>query len=107
MSLRICDACGVRSTERFAANDKVTFKCSCGNVMEGGTEDRIMKTWEMSTTENTDKYQILIRNSSFMREGNLTKRECPKCKLPYLTQNRIGPEQTIVYTCKCGYVGTS
>jgi predicted RNA-binding Zn-ribbon protein involved in translation (DUF1610 family) len=89
--------------QRAIKFDKAEFYCSCGEIIEGGLEDVRISGAVLHPGEIADKYQKLINNSPFDRTNQQVSRDCPSCGLDYMTQIRIGVEEIIIYTCKCGY----
>lgn len=103
--MKICPQCE-RTMERVIAVDKIIFRCFCGTEIAGGPEDARIASHVYHAGETADKYQKLILNSPHDRTNQQVRKDCPQCGLDYLTQLRIGPEEVIIYTCKCGYVST-
>lgn len=82
---------------------RVSFVCPCGNRAEGNSSDRLIKVGGASAVTQTDKYSTLLSNASFSRTMLRVEKECPKCGLPYMALVRVGDEETIILTCKCGH----
>ncbi len=100
--MKICPQCG-RSMERVIAADKIVFRCVCGEETDGEPSDVRITGRVLHPGETAEKYQKLIRNSPYDRTNQQVRRDCTSCGLDYMTQIRVGPEEVIIYTCKCGF----
>ena len=81
-------------------SDVVSFKCKCGRIEYGSAED--VRIFGNSSDDGGSKYSTFISNSSFDPTTIKVKRQCSKCPLDYMTQIQIGPNNDVIYTCKCG-----
>jgi DNA-directed RNA polymerase subunit M/transcription elongation factor TFIIS len=100
--MHFCDTCS-RVMARDTSSGKVVFVCACGAELPGAPEDACISTVAQGAEQTTALYESLIRNASKDRTNQLVARDCPQCGLDYMTQVRVGEQEIIVYTCKCGY----
>lgn len=107
--MHLCPECHTRTMVRAVADGQLTFVCPCGYTMPGKGRDRLMKVGSAAgsgpsrTTSMTSRYQTLIRNAAWSRTMFRVAVDCSRCGLPYMTQIRLGPEELIILTCKCGH----
>lgn len=98
-----CPECS-RVMHMDTTGDRLKFICHCGiSTIAKDDETRILTRTIDSGSNKGVGYENLIKNSSFDRVNNLVKKDCPKCSINYMTQIRIGEDENIIYTCKCGY----
>lgn len=102
--MHLCPECQTRTMVRHVGDNKVIFRCPCGYVVEGRGRDRLVRVAATSTTSEEDTYATRLRNVAHTRIGLRVEAECEKCGLPYMTQVRLGQEETIIRTCKCGNI---
>lgn len=102
MSVRFCDQCGSR-VAKTTVTGAVTFKCVCGQPIEATAEDTLMyeEHFESAGAFN----ETFIENSPFDPAANVVKMDCP-CGLDFLTKIYVGDDQTVLYTCTCGFRAT-
>jgi DNA-directed RNA polymerase subunit M/transcription elongation factor TFIIS len=82
---------------------RMTFTCSCGNVQEATAEDALIKSGNLHAEEDTSNYNKIIESSAMDPTNKKVKKDCPKCGLDFMTQLRIGENESIVWTCVCGH----
>lgn len=77
------------------------YKCpSCYQEELANNDDHILIS---RVFKNEFTYNAFISGASLDPTNNKILEDCPECKLPYLTKLRIGNEEKLVKTCKCGY----
>jgi hypothetical protein len=81
----------------------VVFKCRCTYTIAGEPKDTLFYE-EIPATSFNAKYNVFIENSPYDTAANRVRKECPKCKLDFMTQIRVGEVQSTIYTCFCGHV---
>lgn len=101
--MRNCPQCLTRTMVRIIGDGRVLFQCPCGHKVEGGDEDRLVRAAGGSVTYQADKYDTLLRNAAQSRTMMRVEADCEKCGLPYMAQVRVGDEETIIRSCKCGF----
>jgi len=97
-----CPECETRTMIRHVADGKVVFRCPCGHSLEGRGRDRLIHTGGTAAVSQEEVYSTLLSNVAKSRTGLRVFRECSDCGLPYMTQVRLGKEETIILVCKCG-----
>lgn len=100
--MRFCEVCD-RAMVRNISTGKVVYRCVCGNSIPGAPHEARLGGASFTTAETTEMYERLISNAPADRTGQLVLRDCTACGLNYMTLLRIGPAETIIYACKCGY----
>jgi hypothetical protein len=88
--------------ERIIRDGKVDFVCSCGGAVTGSGADRLINVEGAKRAEAIDKYKIMLDNVAFSPTGLRVDCQCDECGLTYMSQVRVGDEETIVRVCKCG-----
>lgn len=102
--MHICPECELVTT-KDTSSGVIKFKCEvCGFEEEGDIYDVRMAGNSMSSDKSELMYERLIRSSAFDRVNQQVKKDCTKCGLDYMTQVRVGPRETIVWTCTCGNI---
>lgn len=104
--MHVCEKCGL-AMRRVLGPEGIYFRCACGETVPGGPEDARLSGAVLHAGETAGRYDKLIRNSAFDRTAQQVKKDCPRCGLDYMTQVRVGENEFIVYTCKCGYSSAS
>jgi hypothetical protein len=84
---------------------EVVFQCKCQQV-NGGPDDTLMAEGFIEAGEAAQKHMVFIENSPYDPAANVIMRDCPNCKLNYLTLIRVGVNETTMYSCTCGYLAT-
>lgn len=99
--VKFCNLCGSLLTPSTVSGDLV-FHCICKEVLQSEPEDSLRFEEYLETSESNLKYKVFIENSPFDAAGKKVAKECPECKLPFMTMIYIGKTQTVLYTCSCG-----
>lgn len=98
--VRTCPRCDTRTMVRRVTEGSVFFDCACGYRERGEIRDALI---ESSRGEaDSSKHRTFIEASPYMRTTLRVPVPCEGCGLPYMTQARVGDEETIVFTCACG-----
>lgn len=84
----------------------IIFTCKCSEDVPGGPEDTLMEEVYLGTAESDQKHQVFIENSAFDPGANIVMKDCPQCRLNFMTMIQIGAGATIMYVCSCGYTAT-
>jgi ribosomal protein L37AE/L43A len=92
--------------ERDTSSGSVVFVCYCGYRIPGGPMDARLAGGVLHSGQTTAMYERLIRNSAHDRVNQQVSKDCPQCGLDYMTQIRVGEQEIVVWTCKCGYDST-
>lgn len=102
--MKFCDQC---QTIMFASTSTVgvVYNCPrCANQAEGTPEDTLLaEGYQESTELKYQKHAAFIESSAHDPAGHKVEKQCPKCKMPYMTLVQIGEQMTTIYTCTCGY----
>lgn len=102
--MKFCDVCQAIMKPALGALH-VQYNCDrCMNSAAGSAEDTLLAEGYKDSHElQREKHQAFIEESAFDAAGNKVSRECPQCKMPYMTLVLIGENLTKMYTCTCGY----
>lgn len=103
--MRFCDKCGAIMQKNTTATGEIIFQCRCQQI-NGNPDDTLMAEGFIETGESAQKHMVFIENSSHDPAANIIMRDCPNCKLNYLTIIRVGLNETTMYSCTCGYLAT-
>jgi hypothetical protein len=83
---------------------KLLFKCPiCAEQVNGDAYDVRMPSVFHASDESTELWINIIKNAPHDRVSQLVDKECKNCKRSYMTRLRLGNNETIIYSCKCGY----
>lgn len=74
---------------------------SCETVVPGTAEDARVSGEVHGSSDTTAMYDSLLRHSAFDETNQLVARDCA-CGRDYMTQVRVGVNERIIYTCRCG-----
>lgn len=88
---------------RDTSSGVVVFRCACGAEEPGDPADARIASVILGVSETIEMYDNLIRSAPFDRTNQRVKRNCDECGLDYMTEIRVGPAETPIYRCKCGY----
>ncbi len=92
---------------RNTSSGTIVWDCAvCGSTEPGVAEDARISGKVHGAGDTNETYRQVIRNSALDPSNQCVKRLCPgaKCGRDYMTQIRVGDNESIVYTCKCGVV---
>jgi DNA-directed RNA polymerase subunit M/transcription elongation factor TFIIS len=104
--MRFCPKCS-RCMKKDTSSGSIEFKCpTCMEKVAGDRWDRRIGGKIISSSETTGLYQKLLENAAFDRVNQLVRRDCKSCGLDYMTQIRVGDNETIIHLCKCGLMET-
>ena len=103
--MNFCPDCENKLVKNTTTAGTIVFQCRCGRVIGGTDEDTLMAEKYLISDDSLIKHTILIANAPFDPACKRIKRECPQCKLNYMTILRIGANQTTIYSCTCGFKG--
>ena len=99
----LCPECLTRTMQRRVGVAAVTYECSCGHVAPGTSESRLIRSGVRQAISTAEKYGTVIACAPFSRTMLRVKEPCKSCGLPYLTQVKVGDDETIFRVCECGY----
>ncbi|QRW44660.1 pC105R [African swine fever virus] len=102
MLMKICKACSSCMVRTYV-DGNIIFRCSCGESVQGDSQNLLVSSKVYHTGEMEDKYKIFIKNAPFDPTNCQIKKDCPNCHLDYLTQICIGSQKIIILVCRCGY----
>ena len=97
-----CPECE-RVMQRNTSTGRVNFICYCGVKLKGTPADALIANFVLNAAQTTEMYRRLIKSAAFGRVNKQVMRDCPKCGLDYMTQIRVGKDEFVIWTCKCGY----
>lgn len=100
--MKFCKDCSSILTPK-ATGDKLVFICICGNQYDATPEDTLRIHRIIDASESTQKFHMFMENASFDPAANIVKKECPQCKLGYMTRVYVGQNVSLYYVCECGY----
>lgn len=101
--MRFCDQCGYH-LEAETLQGVLKFKCgSCSSTYESTPTDTLIAEVNFEAAEMSQRYEVFEQNSAFDTAGKKVDKECPKCKMPYMTKIYVGADYTMKYTCVCGF----
>ena len=72
----------------------------------GAPADSLMAEGYFESSEMSSKHEVFIQNSPYDLARNIVKKDCPGCKLNFITMIRVGSQETLIFTCDCGYRAT-
>lgn len=101
--MKFCPQCSSVMTKNTAAIGTIFYQCRCQYTVEGHPDDTLMAEGYLETTTDNLKHVVFIDNSPYDPAGNIVMKDCPQCKLNFLTMIRVGINETTMYTCSCGY----
>ena len=107
--MRFCPRCQsvLSKTTAATAGTGIVFLCRvCLMDPPGGPDDTLMAEGHIEMEERIDKHSAFIEQSPFDPAANIVFKECPQCRLDYMTMVRVGDSAITVYTCTCGYRAT-
>jgi hypothetical protein len=100
--MKFCPKCD-RAMVRGTPLGKLEFRCPvCSEVVEGSEWDARVGGGVLGSGEVKDIYDSIIGVSAFDRTNQLVAKDCTECGRDYMTQLRVGEDEIIVHTCKCG-----
>lgn len=111
-ALHICPDCQTRAMQKEVSGGHIKFRCPCGTEKEGTRFDRLIASSQTelraSDTQRVSHAQVesfatLVNNAARDRTGLKVPKKCEGCGLPYMTQLRIGADETVVHVCSCGH----
>lgn len=103
--MKFCEKCGEVMQKSTPPTGGIIFQCKCQQIA-GGDDDTLMDEGHLETSESTLRHVVFIENAPFDPAANITRKDCPKCGLNYLTMIRIGVNEVTMYSCSCGYKAT-
>lgn len=104
--MRFCPECGSIMTKSPYAATGIIFQCRCQLMIQGSADDSLMLEEYIDGQNIYQKHVIFIENAPFDPAGHILHKDCPNCKLNFLTMVQIGDNATTVYTCSCGFVSS-
>lgn len=91
--------------ERDTTSGSIVYKCpSCMQTVPGDDWDARISGGVLSAEETTALYDKVIYNSAHDRTNQLVRKDCKDCGRDYMAQLRVGDNEVIVHTCKCGAI---
>ncbi len=103
MSVKFCEQCGSLMVKIPQVDGHIIFKCRCQVSINGTNNDTLMSETYMDTDESDQKHDDFIDNAVYDPARHIVMRECPQCKLDFLTMIRVGVNETTMYVCECGF----
>jgi hypothetical protein len=82
---------------------KIAFTCLCGNSIDSEPADTLMYEEYLEAEDNNPKHEIFIENSAHDPAGYTIKKDCPQCNMDFMTMIILGSNETVIYTCTCGF----
>lgn len=104
--MNFCDQCQACLEKEILPTGKIVFTCTCGLVKEGTPDDTLILEEFPEMADMTQKYDVFIENAPHDPAGYIIMEPCLKCNLDFMTLVRVGVNQTVLYTCTCGYKAT-
>jgi hypothetical protein len=104
--MNFCSQCQACLEKEILPSGSILFTCSCGITRAGTDDDTLILEEFPEMADMTQKYDVFIENSAHDPAGYIIKEDCPKCHLDFMTLIRVGVNETVMYTCTCGYVST-
>ena len=104
--MRFCVECGSMMTKVTSTDGQIIFSCRCLLVEEGTPEDTLMEEELLESNENTNQHAVLVENAAFDTAANIVMKDCPKCRLNFMTMIHFGSNETTMFTCTCGFKTT-
>lgn len=100
---KFCPKCE-KSLELSTTTGELIFKCPvCQEQVKGSPYDTLMPANYVTIEENVELWHNIIQNAPFDRVSEKVDIACKKCGRDYLTRLRLGKNESIVYSCKCGF----
>lgn len=103
--MKFCKECESRMIKQ-TYNNAITFQCICQLVVQGEPDDTLMAEGYIEINKDNLRHDVLIDNAPFDLAGNIVMKDCPQCKLNFLTMVIIGESQITIYKCSCGFQST-
>lgn len=102
--MKFCVECGSR-TQANTATGELSFDCiQCQKRYNATPQDTLMVEEFIKTEAENLKYQVFIENSPYDVTNKKILKQCPKCKIDFMTLIRIGEQEKVMYTCTCGEI---
>lgn len=103
--MRFCDDCG-HHVNKNVNTGEIIFRCICGKDYPAMPSDTLMAEGVVNAVHTSLKYVDFISNAPYDKAGKRIAKDCPNCKLDYLTLIRLGESNSVIYTCDCGFRAT-
>ena len=100
--MKFCDQCESKMTKIPNPNGQIIFKCRCSNEVIGDDYDTLMFEEQISSEGTNFKHDVFVENSPYDPAALVVKQDCV-CGLDFLNMIRIGHQESVMYTCTCGY----
>lgn len=101
--MQFCPICDSVMTKITTSSGQIIFQCHCQQIIEGSPDDTLIAEENLEYTGTDLKHEVFIENSPFDLAANIVLKDCPKCKLNFMTMIITGDNQQSMYTCTCGY----
>lgn len=82
---------------------KVMFQCRCLITVEGQPNDTLMDEETFEAAESDTVHGVLVDMAPFDAAGHIVMKDCPNCRLNYMTMFIVGKDLQTMYGCTCGY----
>jgi predicted RNA-binding Zn-ribbon protein involved in translation (DUF1610 family) len=89
-------------TKNTTVTGVIEFHCRCQLIEPGHPDDTLMAE-EYVDAGSSNKHDVFIENSPFDLAANKVLKDCPNCGLNFMILIRIGPSESVMYVCSCGY----
>lgn len=80
------------------------YPCQCGNIEPANPEYTLISEISTRSININEYYTTFIQTASHDPTNTKIMKDCTKCGLNYMTQILLGPDLTIIYSCKCGNI---
>ncbi len=104
--MNFCEQCQTCLDKEILKTGVIMFTCSCGVTKLGTNNDTLILEEFPEMADMTQKYDAFIESSAHDPAGYIIKVDCPECHVDFMTLIRVGANETVMYTCTCGYVTT-
>ncbi|MDE2099323.1 MAG: hypothetical protein KGL39_18865 [Patescibacteria group bacterium] len=101
-TMKFCPNCERVMVWNTDTGDLVYTCTVCGQTEPGDDWDVRVAGSSTSSSETKELYKNYLAIASHDRTAQLVARDCTKCGLDYMTQVRVGSNELVVFTCKCG-----
>lgn len=102
MVVKLCPMCATRTMVRKCGTTDIYYECPCGNTVPGTASDRVIRSGGQKNIDRAEMYGDIIRNAPNSRTMYRVDSPCDNCGMPYMTQVRVGSEETVIHVCECG-----
>jgi hypothetical protein len=94
-------------TKASNALGDIVFQCRCLNTELGMPDDTLMAEEYLETGRSDLKHNVFIKNAAHDTAANIVLKDCPNCRLNFMTRILIGTQESTLYTCTCGKIYTN